>query len=533
MARQSKPKGVGRPPKWLTDSETYGEAVTDPRLVNESRWEFMTHVPHSEEYMRPLRAKGIRVFPYMSFYQAPIGGRYQGYRISEHTDWIMIDRDGSWRRNGFWESEDQKNWYCPCPNVKGYSDALMAYLERLLKAGANGIFLDNVEFKQECCGPEHGAHKHMYPTQMQACDALLERTTDLIRSYDPEGALLGNTAESDYWPFMHAGMSESFICTWVSNQRWGDWHKFWNQLDEKSAAALKEGKQICCLSYLGHTPYSLKDDAFFCYASARLMNLIWTAGGNKLADNEANVLYRIRTGRPVSKKQAAANGIYFRIFQHGMVAVNPTNRDLSLQVEHDFPTNGIWDVYNNDQIAQKGGRVRIPIPKQSGRVYVWNPTGQSMFSPAATDVLTVKTEPGLGKTQFKVDGILLETSSGRWTTKYVKEENYGAVRVDFDKPGTHVVEAVDLERKELRVATSYEAAYLMLGTEMPGQVRQRDKGRLSVLVDPARPTKFITGPGAPYRFQRWSGAASSASPTVKVKVSGPTVLIAHYKRGGK
>jgi hypothetical protein len=411
----------------------------------------------------------------------------------------------------------------------------MDYLERLLKAGASGIFLDNVHINPQCFGPQFGAHKHMYDSQIEAFTMLLKRTRELIRSYDPEGALLINSADptalpKPYWEHIDCEMSESFICTWVSKERWGDWHNRWSRLDERCSGPLKEGKQICCLSYLGDTPYPLKDDAFFCYATARLMNLIWNAGRDILAGNEASVLYRIKTGQPVSKKRVAANGIYFRLFQHGMVAVNPTNRDLGLQVEHAFPTPYLWDVYNGNDIEQKGGRVRIAIPKQSGRVYIWKPTRESTIVSKLSDVLTIKTQPGLGKTEFKVDGLPLWTHSGRWTTEYIKEANYGALRIDFDKPGTHTVEAVDMERSELLVPTSYEAAYELEDTGMPGQVQKRE-GRLGVLMDPSQPLKFASG--APFRFQHWSGAASGTTPTVKVKVSGDTVLTAHYRRKGK
>jgi hypothetical protein len=302
VAKKAKVEGSGATPKWLTNSETYGVGGTDWQLLNESKWEFVTHVPHSEQYMRVLREKGIRPFPYMSFYQAPLGSRWQECRLSEHTDWIVLDKDGRWRRTGFWESEDSKNLYCTCANVKAYCDALMDYLERLLKAGASGIFLDNVHINPECFGPQFGAHKHMYDSQIEAFTMLLKRTRELIRSYDPEGALLINSADpttlpKPYWEYIDCEMSESFICTWVSKERWGDWHNRWSRLDERCSGPLKEGKQICCLSYLGHTPYPLKDDAFFCYSTARLMNLIWNAGRDILAGNEASVLYALPMGR--------------------------------------------------------------------------------------------------------------------------------------------------------------------------------------------------------------------------------------------
>jgi len=144
MGRGKVPE-LGPPvPKWLTTSETYGFGVVPWRHVRASKWRFVTHTPHSREYLMALRAIGMRGFPYMTFYQAPITRRYQGVHMSEHTDWLAVDRHGEWRRTGFWESEDAKNMYCTCPNVKGYRESVLGYLEHLMDLGAGGIFADKL-----------------------------------------------------------------------------------------------------------------------------------------------------------------------------------------------------------------------------------------------------------------------------------------------------------------------------------------------------------------------------------------------------
>ena len=66
-----------------------------------------------------------------------------------------MDGHGNWKRTGFWESEDSKNWYCTCSNVKAFTDEVLDYLMEL---GAGGIFLDNLHPNRRCCGPEHGKH---------------------------------------------------------------------------------------------------------------------------------------------------------------------------------------------------------------------------------------------------------------------------------------------------------------------------------------------------------------------------------------
>ncbi len=265
-------------PRWLAESETYGFNPTWDE-IDGTAWKFVTHVPHTPEYLGLARAKGVRAFPYVTFYQLPLYDRWQGIRLSEHPDWILIDARGAWAKTGFWESEDAKNIYCTCPNTAGYADAVLAYVETLMKRGAAGVFLDNVHPNKECFGEKLGKHKHLFPTQMEAFADLMRRTREVIKKYDPDGALLINSGDAaslpaEFWRDADCGMSESYICTWVSSTRWGDWAKGWNGIDKKVPA----GKQNCCLSYVGHTSNSVKDDLFFCYASARLMNFIWSAG---------------------------------------------------------------------------------------------------------------------------------------------------------------------------------------------------------------------------------------------------------------
>ncbi|MFH1741954.1 MAG: hypothetical protein ABIH23_23370, partial [bacterium] len=225
-------------PKWLAQSETYGLGVQDIEEVNGTNWKFVTHCPCSKEFLSEARRRGIRAFPYMTFYQSPLFNTFYIYRLAEHPEWILIDQNGRWSPTMFWESEDAKNMYGTCPNVKGYTDALLAYLEELMRRGAGGIFLDNVHPAKRCYGPQFGKHEHMFETQVEAFADLMRRAKEIIRRYDPEGALLVNSANpadlpKEFWQWADADMSESFICTWVADHRWGDWHKNWNGIDKK------------------------------------------------------------------------------------------------------------------------------------------------------------------------------------------------------------------------------------------------------------------------------------------------------------
>jgi len=521
-------------PAWLAQSETYGIHVPLEAAYGTS-WKFITHTPHTKEFLQEARRRGIRAFPYMTFYQAPIAERYQNIRLAEHPEWILINAKGKWAPTGFWESEDSKNWYCTCPNVAEYADSVLAYLELLMQRGASGIFLDNVHPNRECYGEKYGIHKHIFKTQIEAFADLLRRAHEIIKKYDPEGALLINSADpatlpKEFWPYVDAEMSESYICTWVSEDRWGDWQNDWNGIDKKIPA----GKQVCCLSYLGHDIYhSLKDDAFFCYASARLMNFIWTAGYNKdkvRDDAPIRLLYGLTLGPPQTEEKVV-DDVHYRILKNGIVVVNPTNEKKRIELQEEIPTPLLWDVYHDNVVELDDAAVTLNLPQQSGRVYIFKPSPNSGIE-RGDHVLIVKTDPGLGKTRFELDGLPMVTYAGRWTTKYVKGPNYGSFIARFEWPGWHEIKIVDAVRAEMLVANSYMDAYTLNETRMLGATAEkqtkRDPNRLGKLMDPSEPGRFYDG--KPFYFDHWEGPVVSNKNKIKVYVENQTIVVAKFKR---
>lgn len=538
-----------RAPAWLTTSETYGHCAAPWEQILASKWRFVTHTPCNREYLGALRSVGRRGFPYMTFYQTHLTCPHQGVRMSEHTDWLEIDEHGHWKRTGFWDSEDAKNMYCTCANTAGYRESLLACLQGIMESGAGGIFLDNVHPGSVCHGEEFGIHKHLYPTQQEAFASLMREARALIRRYDPEGALLVNSADpvtlpEIYWPWVDSEMAESFICTWVSTDRWGDWPTQWNGMDRKLAKWLRLGKQVLCLSYVGWTQHTLKDDCFFTYASARLMNMIWQAGCMKVHDDpECNILYQIETGQPVAEEQVSPDGVHYRLFAHALVAVNPTDRDAKIAVSHCWPTSLLRDLHAHESLSVNWldgatGVVTAHVPAQSGRVYLFEPALDELVHPeidaryyaAKQYTLTIATDPPLGKTRFLVDGTPLWTCSGRWTTKYELGPNYGACQIDFDGPGEHVVELLDTEKKALLVSNSYVEAIgfsEQLEIDAAG-LEPGESPRLGRMMDPSNPTQFLDGDG--YAFDGWAGSAAGTAAAVTVRVDAPTTVVARFRR---
>lgn len=531
-------------PQWLAESETYGFNV-DWNEIEGTAWKFITHTPHSEEFLRETRKRGIRAFPYVSFYKAYLDSRFMGFRITEHPDWALIDKNGQWKKYMFWDTEDGKNRYCTCTNVKEYADAVVNYVEKLMKRGAAGIFLDNVHPEKECYGEKYGKHKHMFKTQVESLAYLLKRTKEVIRKYDPEGALLINSADpatlpEEFWKYADADMCESYIATWVSHKRWGDWHKDWNGIDKK----IPEGKQVCCLSYVGQTNNPIKDDIFFTYASSRLMNFIWSAGNSeKVRSNKyTRKLYSITLGRPTTVEKTV-NEVHYRMFQNGIVAVNPTENERLIRINDDFRVSHLRDLYEETDIEVENGSVSLSIPPEGGRVWIYKPSMEpEIFS--GEHKLIVKTDPKLGQTKFEIDGVSAETfagrwsavyekkdQSGKWTTKYIKKDNFGIFILTFDKPGYHTLEIKDLERKTLLVPTSYKDGYIVFGFEQPFAGAKENKKKIDLskyanLMDPADPGKFA--PLKPYIFKGWDGAVKSKKRKIEVYVKGETEVIAKF-----
>ena len=497
----------------ISSEEVYGVAVGHWPSLHRHRFGIVTHVPPDSRVMSRLRAIGSRPIPYITLYQQPMFGTYQGIELRKHTDWIEVDKNGNWKRSSFWDSEDQKNWYVVCPNVEGYVEASLAYVKRLMEAGAAGVFIDNVGIREKCYGPEFGVHDHLHPSQMKGFADLLRRIREVVKKYDSEGLVLLNSASPDtlpaeFWEHADADMAESYICTWVSDKRWMDWHQHWNAMGKKVSAWLEKGKTVLALSYLGHTKNSLKDDAYFCYSSAKLSGFLWSAGSDALKGDPAEILYDVRLGKAV-KPEAEAGGIHYRPYENGLVAVNPEDADLSLPIPGRDGFS-ILDLYNDSKVGESGQTAVVRIPPQSGRVYLYVP--EPAVRPIDKYTLKIETSPPLGGIRFLVDELEAYTYAGRWKIAYEKGPNYGTAVCHFQDPGIHTIQAADVTAKGLEISKGY------------GSVE-----KLGTLMDPAEPTRPQSD--FDYVFDRWIvGGRAVKQRAIKVDVREITRVVAVYKR---
>ncbi len=350
-------------PDWLVNSETYAFGTNDWNALAESKVAFVTHCPVNRDYFARCHALGIRCFPYVTFYQGFASMTYEGVNLKDHPEFIEVNENGDLTRTGFWTSEDAKNMYTTCPNVQAYQDAMVEWARKVLEMGADGVFVDNLSSRAPCFGPKFGKHEHVYEDQNHAFAMLLKRVREVIKEVRPEGAVLGNSANpptlpAEFWKYLDAEMLESYICTWVSTDRWFDWTTHWNQAGKDLQPYVKAGKQIQALSYLGHTPYGLREDAFFCYASARLAGFVWSGGA--LSNPDMADLYRMRLGTPLSD-ELEENSVHYRVFERGMVVVNPNKeKPASLTLAPPVPVKRLLDIFGGGlQAWQPSGKIRL------------------------------------------------------------------------------------------------------------------------------------------------------------------------------
>ncbi len=505
-------------PDWLVQSETYALG-SDPgawEALAASKVAFVTHCPVSRAYFDRVRALGIRAFPYITLYQGFATLTYQGVNLKDHPEFIEIDAEGNLKRTGFWESEDAKNMYTTCPAVPAYQEAMLAWVEKVMQLGADGFFIDNLGSRVPCHGPKFGRHTHVTDDPNEAFALLLKRVRDAVKRHKADGALLGNSASPlslppGYWKHLDAEMLESYICTWVSKDRWFDWRSHWHDQGLKLQPFIRAGKQIQALSYLGHTGYGVREDAFFCYASARLAGFVWN-GGRPLSDPDTAILYQIRLGPPLGAEQENG-GVHYRLFERGFVVLNPDKeKPATVTLPPELPSTQVYDLFHDRAPAERlvtlAADRTLTVPRYSGRVYLYASTGGNDLAQAGP-ILVVATDPPLGSVRFRVDGFDYWTHSGRWTTQYELGPQFGRFQITFDASGPHTVEIVDVIPSDMKTPAGY-------GT---GE-------RLGQFMDPSRPTE--PSRGRTFRFREWSGAASGRETSVRLDLAGSATLTAAF-----
>ncbi len=402
-------------PEWLRESGMFNGWYmpwTDDMLERVKGFPLIVTQTETKDIVQILHARGVRVVFYINSYarynaqvlerqiqrrrqqgevvppewlpmaEAPFNRRMD---LMQHPEWIWAGPEGYPRKKlADYEEVYESNPVClqACPNAPGFREAELAAVKELMDMGADGLFLDCVEnwHRKRCWGPDFGLHKHVHPEwdDNQAWLSLQEEIYDLVKSYGQDKVVLLNggsgAGSAEYLRYADAYMLESYILTHVSTRRWQSWEQI-QKLRQETAPAVEAGKVVLALSYVGYTPNSIDEDAFYAYACARLFGYCW-ADWFTLADAPATLLYRLKLGAPRSEV-LESNGMLYKLFQNGVVVVNPNYENRELKVKTGFTF--LRDVLTNRRYAphdeSKGitldtQELQAIIPAQSGRVFV-------------------------------------------------------------------------------------------------------------------------------------------------------------------
>lgn len=315
-------------PKWFLECGFYNgwyrewtEEVIEERLRGIP---LIVGVPHEKRWIDAAHAAGVKVLPYVTFYQAPLEQPYQNATLKDHPEWMVRDEQGEPRKSVFWGEGGNTGWYEVCANEASFVEHCLAYVRTLLEMGADGVFIDNVHPSATCFGAQQGHHAHLYPDRdnIYAFRMLLKRVRKLVKEANPDHLVMLNPGgPSPVWNDCgDCQMWESYICTWASQERWNSWEEILRAA-RNWQPYVEGGKALVTLSYVGNTPYGITNDAFYCYACARLSGFLW-ADWFTVGDDPAKVLYAVRLGAPLTGIQEA-DGIFWRAFERGLVVVYP------------------------------------------------------------------------------------------------------------------------------------------------------------------------------------------------------------------
>lgn len=347
--------------------------------------------------------KGFRGISYtscMDMFTDPSPGKTGGRMLlsNDTANALLIDKDGRFV-DTLMDGTRRLSRKLVCTNSTTYVEKMMQYLQSVMEQGMDGLFVDNVsESRVECYGngmrvgyssryrtvlaespavkfrdPRLGdvpVHTHLYPDQPHsyAFRQLLLKIRKMVKTFGPDKVMVINGG----LPFADcadATMIESYVCSWAWKGRRQNWAQL-KELAEKYAPYVKSGGGVIALSYFGETQTTVKDDAFFSYAAARLSDFIWS-DYQTLHGDPATVLYRASLGSPSSRLQAANPNVEYRWYRNGLIVINATDREASITLNApQAPAfRSLADLYDGRDIPVAGGRVALSVPAQSGRVY--------------------------------------------------------------------------------------------------------------------------------------------------------------------
>jgi hypothetical protein len=339
----------------------------------------ITHVPHSKKAYEEAHKQGFRVIPYVHFTDIHSFYADQDVFMFQHPEILLKDVNGKWMHIPM-DGSDRAFRYLTCANNPGYWKLALDYIKKMMDWGADGVFIDNVGNRNPCFAPKYDGrnpefapytHEHLFPdsTHNYAWDRLLQTIRTLVKSYGEDKIVLLNSGIGTQ--FQKNGdccMWESFIYSWAWKGRRHTWTDVKKRAQE-NAWYLNAGRRIDALSTIDNSRPEAKDDAFWAFSAARLVDFVWSAG---LSGTGAEILYMAHMGKGLEPLRET-NGLAYRTFENGIIVLNDADEDqnVELSLPSGFQAKSIADIYNSSQIIKvRNKKVKVVVPKKSARVYI-------------------------------------------------------------------------------------------------------------------------------------------------------------------
>ena len=340
----------------------------------------LSHVPHSPDVFRLAHEHGIRAIPYVHFMCIHINYADQDVFYFEHPEILVKDEKGHWVHTGM-DGSDRLHRFRTCANSPSYWKLSLAYVKKMMDMGADGVFVDNCSHRVPCFGtkfnkarnPEFDpyVHEHLFPNASHdyAWGRFLQAVRALVKSYGEDKVVVLNSSIGDPWQSVgDCCMWESFIFSWA----WEGRRHTWSDVKKKAKANewfLNAGRRIVALSFLDPKRHNMKNDSFWAFANARLVDFILWANFDH---TEVEFLNRVHLGAGLGPYKETEQ-VAFRFFENGLIVLNDSSEDrgIKLPVAPGFTHRQLLDLNDGKTtIRVDQGAVVVKVPGKMVRIFV-------------------------------------------------------------------------------------------------------------------------------------------------------------------
>jgi hypothetical protein len=342
----------------------------------------LTHVPVSKTAFKQAHDQGFKVIPYVHFTDIHSFYSDQDIFLFQHPEILLKDSNSKWVHIPM-DGTDRVYRLMVCTNNPSYCKLSLDYVKKIMDWGSDGLFIDNTNKRIECfahkskktVNPEFEpyVHEHIYPEDSHnyAFTRFLESVRAIVKSYGNDKVVLLNSGIGEEFQ-KHGDICEweSFIFSWSWEGRRKE-HS-WTNIKERARANewyVNAGRRIMAKSSLNPSRLEVKEDAYWGFGAARLVDFIWKA---TLKGTGAEKLYQTYMGKGLQTLQET-DQVAYRTFENGVIILNDSEQDRikEISLPNDFIYKQLLDLYDGQRLVKiVNGQIKITIPKKSARVYI-------------------------------------------------------------------------------------------------------------------------------------------------------------------